>query len=288
MDVLYKAFVIMPFNPDFNDTYNLGIKAAAKECNVDARRLDEDFFTTNMVEEIHKRIDDADFIIADMTGRNPNVFYEVGYAEAKNKLILLLTKNISDIPFDFKQKLHIEYSNISSLKTKLVERIDWAKNEIVKRNNSLLDIVFSIDDADIARDEYADDAIVNYTLEIKNLSDEPIEKLQMIDLLTGSGWDFFIGDNKIKSELLEDNTYKQKRHRFIPDEKIIPAHDHIIINLRSKKRVWAKWDKTSQKDEYPLSGWVDIKIHVNNKNITKRLELDGKASYNPFPSYIPF
>ena len=87
----YKAFVIMPFGSDFNDVYKLGIKATAKECDVDAKRLDDDFFDTNMVEEIYKKINDADFIIADMTGRNPNVFYEVGYADAKNKLILLLT-----------------------------------------------------------------------------------------------------------------------------------------------------------------------------------------------------
>ncbi|WP_296693269.1 hypothetical protein [Treponema sp. UBA7567] len=104
----YKAFVIMPFGSDFNDVYKLGIKATAKECDVDAKRLDDDFFDTNMVEEIYKKINDADFIIADMTGRNPNVFYEVGYADAKNKLVLLLTKNVKDIPFDFKQRLHNE------------------------------------------------------------------------------------------------------------------------------------------------------------------------------------
>lgn len=199
----YKAFVIMPFGSDFNDVYKLGIKATAKECDVDAKRLDDDFFDTNMVEEIYKKINDADFIIADMTGRNPNVFYEVGYADAKNKLVLLLTKNVKDIPFDFKQRLHIEYSDVSSLKEKLKDKLDWAKQEISKRNESKISISFSVESAWLDRTEYHDEAHVHYLLELTNLTNEPIDKLQMIDILTGTKWDFFIDEKHIKMKILE-------------------------------------------------------------------------------------
>lgn len=286
--MIYKAFVIMPFSDDFNDTYKLGIKAAAQSCNVDAKRLDDDFFVTNMVEEIYKKIDDADFIIADMTGRNPNVFYEVGYAEAKNKLILLLTKNIQDIPFDFKQKLHIEYKDVSSLKENLIDKIEWAKKEVDKRNKNKLDIAFSISYAYIDRTEYHDIANVDYILEVTNLSDEPIEKLQMIDVVTGVKWDLYFNDRIIKSEEFSENNYRHKRHRFIPEEQIIPAHDHIQIKLSGKKTVWSSWDKTNQQDSYSLNGWLEIKVHANNKNISKKIELNHTASYNPFPYDIPF
>ena len=44
-----------------------------------------------------------------MTGRNANVFYEVGYAHALGKIVLLLTKNADDIPFDLKHHQHIVY-----------------------------------------------------------------------------------------------------------------------------------------------------------------------------------
>lgn len=273
----------MPFSDDFNDTYKLGIKAAAQSCNVDAKRLDDDFFVTNMVEEIYKKIDEADFIIADMTGRNPNVFYEVGYAEAKNKLILLLTKDIQDIPFDFKQKLHIEYKDVSSLKESLIDKIEWAKKEVDKRNKNKLDISFQITSSYIERTEYHDIANVDYTLEVTNLSDEPIEKLQMIDIVTGVKWDFYNNDRIIKSEEFSENNHQYRRHRFIPEEKIIPAHDHIQIKLSGKKTVWSNWGNTNQQDSYPLSGRVEIKVHVNNKQITKKIELNETATYSEIP-----
>ena len=260
----YNAFVIMPFDSSFNDVYNLGIKAAANECNVDAKRLDDDFFVTNMVEEIYKKINKADFIIADMTGRNPNVFYEVGYADAKNKLILLLTKNISDIPFDFKQKLHIEYKDVSSLRDNLINKIDWAKREIDKRKKNKIDISLNVGLAYFDRTEYLDTANVKITLEITNLSNEPIDNLQMIDITTGVNWDFYINDKNIKSEYLNEKNYRIARHRFIPEEKIIPAHDHIQIILTGKKIMWSSWNGETRKDEYILMGMINIKVHLNN------------------------
>lgn len=278
----YKAFVIMPFGSDFNDVYKLGIKATAKECDVDAKRLDDDFFDTNMVEEIYKKINDADFIIADMTGRNPNVFYEVGYADAKNKLILLLTQNVNDIPFDFKQRLHIEYSDVSSLKEKLKNKIEWAKNEIDKRNQNLIDISFTIKSAWLERSEYHDEAIVNYLLVINNSTSEPIEKLQMIDIITGSKWELFLDEKHIKNEDIIENDVKQRRHRIIPEEKIILAKDHIQIQVQGKKYLWNSWDQTEQQDSYNLNGWLEIKVIINNKEIKKRITLNHSIEEFPF------
>jgi hypothetical protein len=61
-----------------------------------------------------------------MTGRNPNVFYETGYAHALNKRTLLLTKNVSDIPFDLMHLSHIVYEDkIAKLKKVLEDRIRW-------------------------------------------------------------------------------------------------------------------------------------------------------------------
>lgn len=83
-----------------------------------------------MLDRIYRQIDVADFIIADLSNRNANVFYELGYAHAKDKICILLTKDATDIPFDLKHKRHIVYGgSIAYLKEELSKNIKWAKAE---------------------------------------------------------------------------------------------------------------------------------------------------------------
>src|ERR1700722_4965657 len=100
----------MPFDKSFDDKYKLGIQGAVKQLeDITAERVDEQIYQDAMLEHIYGQIDKADIIIADMTGKNPNVFYEVGYAHAKKKICLLLTSDAGDIPFDLKHHRHIVY-----------------------------------------------------------------------------------------------------------------------------------------------------------------------------------
>ena len=105
------AFVLMPFSSEFDDVYRIGIQEPARKLGIRAERVDEQIYAEGILERIYRQIELADIIIADMTGQNPNVFYEVGYAHAKDKLCLLLTSDVSDIPFDFKHKRHIVYGD---------------------------------------------------------------------------------------------------------------------------------------------------------------------------------
>src|SRR5260221_13512594 len=87
------VFVLMPFSDDFQDVYKLGIKAAAEEAGAYAERVDEQMYKeSSIIDRITNQINKADVIVADMTGGNANVFYEVGYAHALNKTVLLLAK----------------------------------------------------------------------------------------------------------------------------------------------------------------------------------------------------
>ena len=124
------VFVLMPFESAFDDIYKFGIKGAADDAGAYAERVDEQIFTEGILERIFNQINKADVIIADMTGRNPNVFYEVGYAHALGKIVLLLTKDTADIPFDLKQRQHTVYGGkIGRLRQELAPRIKWAIQE---------------------------------------------------------------------------------------------------------------------------------------------------------------
>lgn len=123
------TFILMPFDAAFDDIYKLGIKDTCESLDVYCERVDEQIFEEKILDRIYNQINKADIVIADMTGRNPNVFYETGYAHALNKRVILLTQSADDIPFDLKHYHHIVYEGkIVKLKEELVRRISWMKS----------------------------------------------------------------------------------------------------------------------------------------------------------------
>ena len=121
------VFVLMPFNEEFDDIYQLGIKAACQSEKIYCERVDEQYYDGSMLDRIYNQIQHADYIIADMSTKNPNVFYEVGYAHALQKKVVLITQKEGDIPFDLKHFYHIIYSKnkLNVLNDKIKNRIDW-------------------------------------------------------------------------------------------------------------------------------------------------------------------
>jgi hypothetical protein len=118
------VFVLMPFSEEFNDIYFSGIKPAVEDCGLICERVDEQHFTDPILKKIFENIKKARFIVAEMTGKNPNVYYEVGYAHATSKPVILLTQDLKDIPFDLKDRPHINYGgDIAMLKQRLSERL---------------------------------------------------------------------------------------------------------------------------------------------------------------------
>lgn len=96
-----KVFVIMPFSDDFFESYEL-IKEHFEEEFEFSNAGDEDN-QQNILADIITPIYNADIILADLTGLNPNVMYELGIAHSFNKKTIVITRDdISTLPFDLK------------------------------------------------------------------------------------------------------------------------------------------------------------------------------------------
>lgn len=103
------VFVAMPFKNEFNEVYEKGIKAAIGEIGKKCVRVDEQVFTGPIVDKVNENILRASVIIAELTEYNPNVFYELGLAHGYNKKVIMLTQDISTIPFDLRHLRIIKY-----------------------------------------------------------------------------------------------------------------------------------------------------------------------------------
>lgn len=149
------CFVLMPFTEAFDDVYRLGIKDACSNAGAYCERVDEQIFNERILDRIYNQIAKADLVIADMTGRNPNVFYEVGYAHALGKLTILLTRNADDIPFDLKHFPHIVYgTRISNLRDELEKRVKhFVQNPPTKISDIKLGLELYLEDQNLASGE---------------------------------------------------------------------------------------------------------------------------------------
>ena len=103
------CFVLLPFTPDLKPIYRKIRQVIVLEHNLTCVRGD-DMYTAGVVfEDIWNRLQEAQIVIADATGKNPNVFYEMGLAHALGKDVIIITQSVDDIPFDLRHKRVIVY-----------------------------------------------------------------------------------------------------------------------------------------------------------------------------------
>ena len=106
------CFVIMPFRPELDDVYKHIIKPAISELGLRCLRADEIDGAGSIIRDIIEHIYDAKVIIADLTSKNANVFYELGIAHALGNNTIAIAQNIEvDVPFDVINYKVIQYTD---------------------------------------------------------------------------------------------------------------------------------------------------------------------------------
>lgn len=114
--VMKKCFVVSPIGDAGTDIrknadqlYQHIIKPVCEKCGFAAQRVDEFNTSNSITQEILDALNDYDLVIADLTGHNPNVFFEIGYRTKSQKPIIHLKRKDETIPFDVSSIRTFEY-----------------------------------------------------------------------------------------------------------------------------------------------------------------------------------
>jgi flagellum-specific peptidoglycan hydrolase FlgJ len=121
------VLVAMPFSPEFDDIFYFGIQSPVRKVGYLCERIDQDIFTGDVLERIKQKIETASIVIGELTGNNPNVYLEIGYAWGKGRPTVLLTKE--EPKFDVRGQRVLRYRTIRELNTKLARELRSLKKE---------------------------------------------------------------------------------------------------------------------------------------------------------------
>lgn len=117
-------FVIMSFDKEYDEIYTALQVIGKAFKNIKIERIDErrggDYL---IVKKIEEHIEKAGLIICDVSKESPNVYYELGYARAKNKDILLMARAGTKLPFDSAPRRTIFYDSAIDMQTKIHEEL---------------------------------------------------------------------------------------------------------------------------------------------------------------------
>jgi nucleoside 2-deoxyribosyltransferase len=105
----------MPFRKEMEDVFYYGIQQPVHTAGMLCERVDKSAFTGGIMDYVKNRIETAAVVIAELTGANPNVYLEVGYAWGKGRPTILITRDEKELHFDVQGQKCLTYETIKEL-----------------------------------------------------------------------------------------------------------------------------------------------------------------------------
>ncbi len=276
------AFVLMPFDESFHDIYKMGVKETANSVGIKAERVDEQIFQEGILERIYRQIDVADIVVADMSGQNPNVFYEVGYAHAKEKLCILLTNNSDDIPFDLKHHRHIVYgSSISKLREMLIDELLWAKGEIENIRASHIKVHLKKAFGNLELKKWWAKGTIELQIDLTNQSQKTSAEIEAIYFYSSEGWTLSQDGNECPSTESDIEGFST-RHFITPPLRKLHKNSWAQLKFKTTKVLAWALDGEELKDSYKINGKAVVRLVTSEGNYDYELSIDATCDEIPF------
>ena len=126
-----ESFFVCPFdNKDIDHNYEFVVKPCVEKIQFAIHRADEISHTRTITDVIVSAINNARFVIADLTEEKPNCYYEVGYAHAIGKPVIILAKEGTPRHFDLAAHKWTYWDDYKDLKPKIEKELSGVLAEL--------------------------------------------------------------------------------------------------------------------------------------------------------------
>lgn len=184
-----KVFVIMPFKDEFFEVYEM-LKMRFSD-KFEFNNAGEEGNQQNVLKDIVQPLYESDIVIADLTGLNANVMYELGLAHSFNKKTIIITQDdLSGLPFDLKQYRAKDYTTHFKKFDELIKYLEinlfGAVDDSVSYSNPVKDFLtlkgvenpnwFEYKDAVVLEDE-SDKGFLDFLADIENNAEKLTDEI---------------------------------------------------------------------------------------------------------------
>jgi hypothetical protein len=132
------CFVMMPFGNEHDKRYDFIYKPAIESLEFNSKRADNLYRPSPIIKDIWEYINKSKILLADITGLNPNVMYELGLAHAIAKPVIIISDTIESVPFDLRYLRILIYD---------LKNPNWAEELKNSISNSIQEIIASPTDS---------------------------------------------------------------------------------------------------------------------------------------------
>lgn len=207
------CFVMMPFGEHFEEYYSEIYKTAIEESGFKPKRADNLDRPTPIIRDIWEYINHSKILIADITGLNPNVMYELGLAHAITKPVIIISNSIEIVPFDLRHLRILIYDS---------KKPNWGYDLRTRIKNSISEII-----------ESPTDSILSAFLDIKSsikMTDEISAELIEIKQLIRSQFSESkaLPKKRLSSEMFAEAGKEAKHLYYESGWEISAIKEHLI------------------------------------------------------------
>lgn len=108
-DNSFDCFVLLPLSEPFRSIYEQVVEPVSQELGITCGHAEGIFGPGRIMDDIVSAITHAEVIVAELTGKNPNVFYELGIAHQLGKQVVMMSQSMQDVPFDVRDRRVVVY-----------------------------------------------------------------------------------------------------------------------------------------------------------------------------------
>jgi hypothetical protein len=133
------AFVVMQFEPpEYEELFKDVILPVCDKMGLEAFRATQSYYPGLVIADIQRQIRESRVVIAEITPVNPNVYYEVGFADAIGKPVILIADGgkLQQLPFDVRAFRTLFYENTIGGKNRVEKTLTEFLRNIMHHNGS--------------------------------------------------------------------------------------------------------------------------------------------------------